>query len=98
MFIFYCRACNFKYITVEWNRPSSYGRAQLICYKLYINGKVEAILSAEQNTFTMSKGEPCREYKFQIQVRARFEIIMTMIYFSLILKYIYLYFFKIKSN
>ena len=61
------RACNFKYITMEWNRPRAYGENQVIAYKLYVDNKVEAVLSAEQTAFTLSKGEPCREYSFQVQ-------------------------------
>jgi hypothetical protein len=61
------RACNFKYITMEWNRPNAYGEAQIVGYKLYVDGKVEAVLSNEQTVFTLSKGEPCHEYSFQVQ-------------------------------
>ena len=64
------RACNFKYITMEWNRPKTYGDTQVVAYKVHVNGKVEAILSAEQQAFTLSKGEPCHEYKFQVQAVA----------------------------
>lgn len=62
------RACNFKYITMEWNRPMSYGEAPIVAYKIFIDGKVEAVLSSDQTVFTLSKGEPCHEYVFQIQV------------------------------
>ena len=61
------RACNFKYVTMEWQRPASYGDADIVGYKLYVDGKVEAVVSAEQHVYTLSSGEPCREYKFQVQ-------------------------------
>jgi hypothetical protein len=61
------RACNFKYISFEWNKPLCYGDANLIAYKVYIDGKVEAVLGADQQVFTLSKGEPCHEYTFQVQ-------------------------------
>ena len=60
------RACNFKYITVEWNKPNTYGEAQIVNYRLFIDGKLEAVLSSEQTVFTLSKGEPCHEYSFQV--------------------------------
>ena len=62
------RACNFKYITVEWNKPMTYGEADIVNYRLFIDGKLEAVLSSEQTIFTLSKGEPCHEYSFQVQV------------------------------
>lgn len=61
------RACNFKYITIEWNRPYNYGEAKIVAYKIFLDGKVEAVISSEQTSFTLSKGEPCHEYTFQIQ-------------------------------
>lgn len=53
---------------MEWNRPMSYGEAPIVAYKIFIDGKVEAVLSSDQTVFTLSKGEPCHEYVFQIQV------------------------------
>jgi hypothetical protein len=53
---------------MEWNKPMSYGEAPIVAYKIYVDGKVEAVLSADQTVFTLSKGEPCHEYSFQIQV------------------------------
>lgn len=70
---FVFRACNFKYITMEWNRPASYGDAQIIGYKLYVDNKVEAVLSSDQNVFTLTKGEPSQEYTFQVQVILKLE-------------------------
>ncbi len=61
------RACNYKYITMEWNKPKSYGETSIIAYKLYVDGKTEAILSADQNIFTLSKGKSGHEYTFQVQ-------------------------------
>lgn len=66
------RACNFKYITIEWSKPYCYGEAQVVAYKVYVDGKVEAVLSSEQTSFTLSKGEPCHEYVFQLQVNLIF--------------------------
>jgi hypothetical protein len=62
------RACNFKYVTMEWNKPACYGDASIIAYKIYIDGRVEAVLAADQLSYTLSKGDPCREYSFQVQV------------------------------
>lgn len=53
---------------MEWNRPMSYGESPIVAYKIYVDGKVEAVLSSDQTVFTLSKGEPCHEYMFQIQV------------------------------
>jgi len=61
------RACNFNYITLEWSKPHTYGEAKIIAYKVYVDGKVEAVLSSDQLAFTLSKGEPCHEYSFQVQ-------------------------------
>lgn len=46
----------------------SYGEAPIVAYKVYVDGRVEAVVSADQTIFTLSKGEPCHEYSFQIQV------------------------------
>jgi hypothetical protein len=62
------RACNFKYVTMEWNKPACYGDAAIIAYKIYIDGRVEAVLAADQLSYTLSKGDPCHEYSFQVQV------------------------------
>ncbi len=61
------RARNSNYLTFEWNKPSSYGDAKIVAYKIYIDGKSEAVLSSDQSTFTLDKGEPCHEYSFQVQ-------------------------------
>ena len=61
------RACNYKYITIEWAKPATYGDAKIVAYKFFVDGKVEAVLSSDQTAFTLSKGEPCREYSFQVQ-------------------------------
>jgi hypothetical protein len=65
---YYYRACNFKYITIEWNRSRSYGDALIVGYKVYIDGKAIAVVSAEQTAFTLSNGISCHDYSFQIQV------------------------------
>lgn len=61
------RARNFNYISLEWNKPNSYGDAKIVAYKIYIDGKSEAVLSSDQTTYTMDKGEACHEYSFQVQ-------------------------------
>ena len=61
------RACNFKYVTMEWTKPMCYGDALVIAYKVYVDGKVEAVLAADQQSFTLTKGEACHEYAFQVQ-------------------------------
>ena len=62
------RACNFKYVAIEWEKPKCYGDAKITGYKVYVNGVVEAILSADQQTYSFTHGRWCREYAFQVQV------------------------------
>ena len=64
------RACNFKYIAIQWNKPASYGDALVTGYKVFVNGVVEAVLNADQLSYTYSQGKWCREYIFQVQVGA----------------------------
>jgi len=61
-------AVNFRYIAIEWQKPSMYGDANITGYKIYVNGIVEAVLGSDQYTFSYTKGSPCLEYVFQIQV------------------------------
>ena len=68
-FIFRRRACNFKYIAIEWVKPATYGSAQITGYKVYVNGVVEALLKIDQLCFTFMQGKWCRDYVFQVQVR-----------------------------
>ncbi len=75
------RACNFKYITIEWNRPRSYGDAIVVGYKIYIDGKATAVVSSEQTAFTLSNGIPSHDYSFQVQV-----IILSLFFSILIFK------------
>ncbi len=65
----YFRACNFKYVAIEWEPPSCYGDAKITGYKVYVNGVVEALLGADQQTYSFTHGRWCREYAFQVQVR-----------------------------
>ena len=65
-FIF--RACNFRYIAVQWDKPTTYGDALVTGYKVYVNGIVEAVLNADQLTYTYTQGKWCHEYAFQVQV------------------------------
>lgn len=65
--IMHVRACNFKYITMEWSKPQTYGQAEIQSFKIFLDGKAAAILSSDQTAFTLTNGEPCHEYVFQIQ-------------------------------
>ena len=62
------RACNFKYIAIQWEKPASYGDALITGYKVFVNGVVEAVLGADQFTYSFTHGKWCREYVFQVQV------------------------------
>ncbi|XP_014680478.1 PREDICTED: uncharacterized protein LOC106820479, partial [Priapulus caudatus] len=61
------RACNFKYIAIQWEKPSVYGSAHITSYRLFINGVVESNLSPQQTAYTFTSGAWCREYVFQLQ-------------------------------
>ncbi|XP_025107507.1 uncharacterized protein LOC112572161 isoform X5 [Pomacea canaliculata] len=61
------RACNFRYIAVQWEKPTTYGDALITGYKVYVNGIVEAVLSADALSFTFTQGKWCQEYSFQVQ-------------------------------
>lgn len=63
------RAVNFKYVTIEWTKPAAYGDAAISGYKVYVNGVVEATLSADELSFNLTSGTPCKDYIFQVQVR-----------------------------
>lgn len=45
-----------------------YGDAIVTGYKVYVNGVVEALLGADQFTYSFTHGKWCREYVFQVQV------------------------------
>jgi len=62
------RAVNFTYIAIEWMKPRTFGDAAVSAYKVYVNGIVQAALSADQMSFSFTQGEPCHEYVFQVQV------------------------------
>ncbi|XP_059161356.1 uncharacterized protein LOC131944640 isoform X2 [Physella acuta] len=61
------RACNFRYIAIQWEKPTTYGEAYVVGYKVYVNGVVEEILNADQLSYTYTQGKWCREYVFQVQ-------------------------------
>ncbi|XP_076447663.1 uncharacterized protein LOC143284653 isoform X3 [Babylonia areolata] len=61
------RACNFRYIAVQWDKPTTYGDALITGYKVYVNGIVEAVLSADSLSFTFTQGKWCQEFSFQVQ-------------------------------
>ncbi|KAL3853216.1 hypothetical protein ACJMK2_016773 [Sinanodonta woodiana] len=67
------RACNFRYIAVQWEKPMTYGDALISGYKVYVNGIVEAILNADQQTYTFTHGKWCQEYSFQVQALTAIE-------------------------
>lgn len=69
----FSRACNFRYIAVQWEKPNTYGDALVTGYKVYVNGIVEAILNAEQMSFTFTHGKWCQEYAFQVQALTSFD-------------------------
>ena len=52
-------------------KPRTFGDAAIAAYKVYVNGIVEASLSADQFFFSYTKGVACREYVFQVQVLRR---------------------------
>ena len=62
------RACNFRYIAIQWEKPTTYGDALITGYKVYVNGIVEAVLSADSQSYTFTQGKWCQEYSFQVQV------------------------------
>jgi uncharacterized integral membrane protein len=62
------RACNFRYIAIQWEKPTTYGDALITGYKVYVNGIVEAVLSADSLSYTFTQGKWCQEYSFQVQV------------------------------
>lgn len=64
-----CRACNFKYIAIQWDQPKQYGDASITGYKVFVNGVVEAVLGPENFTYTFTQGKWCKEYSFQVQVK-----------------------------
>jgi len=49
-------------------KPRTFGDAAVAAYKIYVNGIVEASLSADQLSFSFTKGSACHEYVFQVQV------------------------------
>lgn len=62
------RACNFKYVAIEWQKPGTYGDAGITGYKVIVNGVVEAVLGVDQCTYSYAGGHWCKEYVFQVQV------------------------------
>ncbi|XP_012935394.1 uncharacterized protein LOC101845075 isoform X2 [Aplysia californica] len=61
------RACNFRYVAIQWDKPTTYGDALVTGYKVYVNGIVEAVLNADQLNYTYTQGKWCHEYAFQVQ-------------------------------
>jgi len=62
------RACNFRYVAVQWDKPNTYGDALITGYKVFVNGIVQHTLNADQLSFTYTEGKWCHEYTFQVQV------------------------------
>ncbi|KAL5013163.1 hypothetical protein ScPMuIL_007433 [Solemya velum] len=67
------RACNFRYIAIQWDKPHTYGDALITGYKVYVNGIVEAILNGDQLSYTFTRGKWCQEYNFQVQAQTAYE-------------------------
>ncbi|ELT90741.1 hypothetical protein CAPTEDRAFT_219540 [Capitella teleta] len=61
------RACNFKYVAIEWQKPATYGDAGVTGYKVIVNGVVDATLGPDQCTYSFAGGNWCKEYAFQVQ-------------------------------
>ncbi|ESO91438.1 hypothetical protein LOTGIDRAFT_153880 [Lottia gigantea] len=61
------RASNFRYLAIQWEKPSEYGDAIIAGYKVFVNGIVEAHLAADQLSYTFTNGRWCHEYSFQVQ-------------------------------
>ena len=72
------RACNFRYIAIQWDKPNTYGDALITGYKVYLNGIVEAILNADQLSYTYTHGKWCQEYSFQVQVTGDFSHLLRI--------------------
>lgn len=66
------RACNFKYIAIQWDKPRQYGNAHIKSYKLFINGVMHSDLSQQQTGYSFTSGTGCKEYAFQLQVHLSF--------------------------
>jgi hypothetical protein len=62
------RTVNFNFVSIEWVKPTAYGDAAVAGYKVYVNGVAEAQLSADELSFTLTGGVPCKDYVFQVQV------------------------------
>ncbi|XP_036357779.1 uncharacterized protein LOC115211041 isoform X2 [Octopus sinensis] len=73
------RACNFQYISIEWNRPLEYGEAKINGYLVFINNILEANLPDDQTAYTFTEGEWCKEYSFQVQALTNFEWLSSKI-------------------
>ncbi|XP_052779768.1 uncharacterized protein LOC128217013 isoform X4 [Mya arenaria] len=67
------RACNFRYIAIQWDKPNMYGDALITGYKVYVNGIVESILNADQLSYTYTHGKWCQEYSFQVQALTAYD-------------------------
>lgn len=62
-----CRACNLKYISIQWEKPQCYGSAYITGYRVYVDGICEAVNSPDQLIFNYTTGKFCTEYSFQVQ-------------------------------
>lgn len=61
------KAKNFKYITIEWNKPKWYGEGKITEYKIFVNGIVEDKVPVDQLCYSFTRGHWCAEYAFQVQ-------------------------------
>ncbi|XP_033744669.1 uncharacterized protein LOC117330483 isoform X1 [Pecten maximus] len=67
------RACNFRYISVQWEKPTTYGDALVTGYKVFVNGIIVHTLNADQTSYTYTEGKWCHEYTFQVQALTAIE-------------------------
>ena len=64
---FHFRACNLKYISIQWEKPRCYGSAHITGYRIYIDGICEAVNGPDQMIYNYTTGKFCTEYSFQVQ-------------------------------
>ncbi|XP_023933288.1 uncharacterized protein LOC106180596 isoform X1 [Lingula anatina] len=61
------RACNFNYTAIQWEKPTTFGVANITGYKVYVNGVVEAVVGPDQYHYCYTKGQGCKEYVYQVK-------------------------------
>ncbi|CAD5112723.1 DgyrCDS1941 [Dimorphilus gyrociliatus] len=58
---------NLESITVCWDECRTFGRAEIIIYKIYVNSIFEKAVPSDQLYFTYCKVYPLKQYAFQVQ-------------------------------